>query len=361
MKRREFMKHTAVGAASIGAPLLWGNSAAWAGANDRVRIAVVGINGMGQNHIKAYAKLKNVEVAALCDVDENLFPGRIDALFTKAEEASPTIEGVTQDGTRHLLWRVSDPAVLAAVSEAMADKKLYIADGHHRYETMLALRDKLLAENPQTGEVSAIRFGMMFLANIDDPGLIVLPTHRLVHSVADFDAAKLRAELREHFSHRDVESGARDAELLRHELSAAAAEGTSFALVVPGESSATILTLRPDADLAAAGLHGSRETLSLDVTLLHDLVIEGILGIDRAAQAAQTSIHYIRDTQKALDRCAAGEGQVCFLMNATPVSKIVAVADADEVMPQKSTFFYPKIASGMVFNPIDIADELVGA
>ena len=89
MKRREFMKHTAVGAASIGAPLLWGNSAAWAGANDRVRIAVVGINGMGQNHIKAYAKLKNVEVAALCDVDENLFPGRIDALFTKAGKPKP--------------------------------------------------------------------------------------------------------------------------------------------------------------------------------------------------------------------------------------------------------------------------------
>jgi uncharacterized protein (DUF1015 family) len=282
----------------------------------------------------------------------------VDSLFSEAEESAPTIEGTTADGTKHLLWRVSDPAVLQAVSAAMDDKNLYIADGHHRYETMLALRDKLLAENPTAGPQSALRFGMMFLANIDDPGLVVLPTHRLVHSVAGFDATKLRERLREYFVLSEVAGGARDAIGLRAELAAAAQKGTSFALVMPGESVATILTLRSDVDLAAAGLAGSKETLSLDVTLLHGLVLEKILGIDRAAQEAQSSIHYVKHTQVALDRCAAGEGQACFLMNATPVSQIVAVSDADEVMPQKSTFFYPKIASGMVFNPIDPADDL---
>ncbi len=223
---------------------------------------------------------------------------------------------------------------------------------------MLALRDKLLAENPSAGKQSALRFGMMFLANIDDPGLIVLPTHRLVHSVANFDADRLREGLKDYFSLRDVAGGALDADTLRAELAEAAEKGTSFALVLPGESIATILTLRPDVDLAEAGLKGSKEKLSLDVTLLHGLVLEKILGIDRAAQEAKTSIHYVRGAQLALDRCAAGEGQACFLMNATPVSQIVAVSDADEVMPQKSTFFYPKIASGMVFNPIDPGDNL---
>ncbi len=282
----------------------------------------------------------------------------VDALFEGAEKASPSIEGTTKDGTRHRLWRVSDPSVVAAVSSAMADKNLYIADGHHRYETMIALRDKLLAASPDLGEQSAARFGMMFLANMDDPGLIVLPTHRLIHSVSDFDADKLREELQRYFVLTDVASGATDAELLRAELSRAAQAGTSFALVLPGSSAATILTLREDVDLAAAGVHGSDITLKLDVTLLHSLVLEKILGIDRAAQEAQSSIHYVKDTQQALDRCAAGEGQVCFLMNATPVSQIVAVSDADEVMPQKSTFFYPKIASGMVFNPIDLDENL---
>lgn len=282
----------------------------------------------------------------------------IDGFFAEAETSAPTLEGTTGDGTRHLLWRVSDPAVLSAVSEAMADKKLYIADGHHRYETMLALRDQLLAEHPGAGEQSALRFGMMFLANLDDPGLIVLPTHRLIHNVADFDAAHLEQRLKEYFVLRAVDGGAKNAELLRVELAAAAESGTSFALILPGDTSATILSLRSDVDLAAAGLRGSKETLGLDVTLLHSLVLEKILGIDRAAQEAQSCIHYVKDTQQALDRCRAGEGQVCFLMNATPVSQIVAVSDADEVMPQKSTFFYPKIASGMVFNPIDPADTL---
>jgi uncharacterized protein (DUF1015 family) len=282
----------------------------------------------------------------------------IDALFADIEEQEPTIDGTTADGTRHLLWRVADPAVVEAVTAQMDDKNLYIADGHHRYETMLALRDKLLKENPEASEQSALRFGMMFLANLDDPGLVVLPTHRLVHSVPDFDAQALREQLAEYFSLEEVESGAKDAGLLRSELASAAKKGTSFGLVLPGESTATILTRKHDLDLASLGLTGSKETLSLDVTLLHSLVLERILGIDRAAQEAQTSIHYVKSTQQALDRCAAGEGQVCFLMNATPVSQIVAVSDADEVMPQKSTFFYPKIASGMVFNPLAVDETL---
>lgn len=282
----------------------------------------------------------------------------VDALFADVEAEEATMDGTTADGTRHLLWRVTDPKVVAAVTQTMADKNLYIADGHHRYETMLALRDKLLKGHPEAGDRSTARFGMMFLANLEDPGLVVLPTHRLIHNVANFDAARLRESLAEYFYLNEVEGAARDATLLRSELARAAEQGTSFAAVLPGEASATILTRKQNLDLAAAGLHGSKETLSLDVTLLHSLVLEKILGIDRAAQEAQTSIRYIKDTQQALDRCAAGEAQVCFLMNATPVSQIVAVSDADEVMPQKSTFFYPKIASGMVFNPISVDEHL---
>ena len=283
---------------------------------------------------------------------------KVDALFADVEAEQATIDGTTADGTRHLLWRVVDPEVLAAVTQMMADKNLYIADGHHRYETMLALRDKLLAEEPKAGDRSEIRFGMMFLVNLDDPGLVVLPTHRLIHSVTGFDAQTLREGLQEFFVLKEVASAATDAELLLAELASAAKQGTSFAAVLPGKPNATILTLKPDVDLGAVGLQGSNATLSLDVTLLHSLVLEKILGIDRAAQEAQTSIEYIKDTQQALERCSAGAGQVCFLMNATPVSQIVAVSDANEVMPQKSTFFYPKIASGMVFNPITVDENL---
>ncbi len=281
---------------------------------------------------------------------------QVDDLFSNAEKLEPTIDGVTEDGTRHLLWRVNDPETVARVSATMADKNLYIADGHHRYETMLAFRDKLVHED--SVDRSAARFGMMFLANMDDPGLVVLPTHRMVHSVPGFDALQMREKLSAYFELREVAGAANDLELLLRELASSAESGTSFALVIPGESKATLLTLKADLDLAAAGVKGSEVTLKLDVTLLHSLVLEKILGVSLADQEAQTRIAYIKDTQAALDSCAAGEGQVCFLMNATPVAQVVAVSDADEVMPQKSTFFYPKIASGMVFNPVDEGETL---
>lgn len=279
---------------------------------------------------------------------------QVDSLFAQAEAQKPTIEGMTDDGTRHLLWRVDDPDVVAKVCGEMADKNLYIADGHHRYETMLAFRNKLVSNDAK--ERSAARYGMMFLANLDDPGLVVLPTHRMVHSVPGFDAQSMREKLATYFDLREVADAGTNIDSLLSELAISAESGTSFALVIPGESKATMLTLKADCDLAAAGITGSEVTLKLDVTLLHGLVLEKILGVSRADQEAQTRISYIKDTQAALDQCAAQTGQVCFLMNATPVSQVVAVSDADEVMPQKSTFFYPKIASGMVFNPVN-ADE----
>lgn len=284
----------------------------------------------------------------------------VDESFFYSESLEADIDGTTEDGTRHLLWRVTDPEVIATLAEQMADKKLYIADGHHRYETMLALRDTLLQEHQNADERSSLRFGMMFLANIDDPGLVVLPTHRMIHSVAKLDVDVLREKLQRYFSLREVQASVDQARELRRELAKAAKQGPSFAMMEPGKASVCILTLKAEADLAAAGLTGSKETLALDVTLLHELVLDRSLGIDRAAQEAQTNIEYYKDTQKALDACAAGTGQLLFLMNATLVSQVVAVSDADEVMPQKSTFFYPKIASGMVFNPI-AADEVLHA
>ena len=286
---------------------------------------------------------------------------QLDALFVDAEGQTPLIDGTTEDGTRHLLWRVSDADTIGKVRDRMEGKSLYIADGHHRYETMLALRDKLLAASPDASARSSVRFGMMFLANIDDPGLVVLPTHRMVYGVKEFTAAKLREQLQEFFLLEDFalpESAEQAAAEVRAHLTTAADRGASIALVIPGETRATVLTLKPDVDLEAAGLTGAKETLALDVTILHGLVLENILGIDRAAQEAQTNIDYIKDTRKAIERCASGDGQACFLMNATPVSQVVAVSDVGEVMPQKSTFFYPKIASGMVFNPIAIDQDV---
>ena len=285
--------------------------------------------------------------------------GETDRAFSAAEAQEPVLDGTTADGTRHRVWRVSDAETIEVIQKHLADTNLYIADGHHRYETMLALQEKMRDRaGGGLDEHSAAQYGMLFLANMDDPGLVVLPTHRLVHSVADFAADEFCERIAKHFSVIEVPGAAQNGDVVRRALDEAAKVRPSFAAVLPGRPGALILTLREDVDLRAEGLEGSEAGLGLDVTLLHGLILEKVLGIDRAAQEAKTNIAYVKDTQEALDRTAGGEGQVCFIMNPTPVKQVVAVSDADDVMPQKSTFFYPKIASGTVFNRVDPTESL---
>ena len=278
--------------------------------------------------------------------------GETDRAFTRAEGRPPAIDGTTADGTRHVLWRVDDAETVGRVRRVMAALKIYIADGHHRYETMLALRDRL--RERAGGELDPrcpAEFATMFLCNMDDPGLVVLPIHRMIHGVPDFDGARLLERAQEWFTPTPVPAGAGDAAGLREALAIASAVRPSFAVLLP-DRDPIILTLRDTVDLARAGLTGSHALTSLDVSVLHGLIIERALGIDRAAQEAQRNITYVKDTAEAVERAARGEAQVTFLMAPTRVAQVRAVADAGEFMPQKSTFFYPKIASGADINPV---------
>jgi len=282
-----------------------------------------------------------------------------DDLFRKVESTTPDVDGVTDDGTRHRVWRVPDRELIGKLQRLMGQMKLYIADGHHRYETMLALRESF--RKRVGGELSfrsSAKYGTLFCANMDDAGLVVLPTHRLVHDLASFDFAVVREKASRWFEIIEIPGAAGDATRLATEIHDRSEVSPTFAAIVPGSDSAWLMTLRGSANLAAEGLSGSRALLDLDITLLHALVLERVLGIDRKAQEAKTNIHYIRDTPSALQRTAAGEGQVCFILEPTRLKQIRAVADAHEFMPQKSTYFYPKIASGVVFNRIDPNEDL---
>ena len=285
--------------------------------------------------------------------------GETDRLFQPVEHRAPYLDGTTDDGTRHRLWRVDSREIIGKLVRLMAPLKLYIADGHHRYETMVAFRDQLReATGSELAHHSAARFGTMFLANMDDPGLVVLPTHRLIHGVEGLVPEDVVEAAREYFDVSMVPRGALEAPRLRVAIAESSARRPSFAMIWPFQDDAALFALKPGIDLEAAGLTGHPALTHLDVSLLHGLVLENILGIDRAAQEAQSNIQYVKDTQKALDLIADCKGQVCFIMNPTRVDQVKAVADAHEVMPQKSTFFYPKIASGIVMNPIDIAEDV---
>ncbi|MCX4242349.1 DUF1015 domain-containing protein [Paraliomyxa miuraensis] len=260
------------------------------------------------------------------------------------------------DEVEHTLWRVHDPSALAALQDHLRPRSIYIADGHHRYETMCAFRDELRAAGNPNAD-----FGMIYLSNLDDPGLVVLPTHRLVHGLpaVDLDGV-LRASAR-WFSHREVALPG-DAGALRQAL---ATDGpATFGLTQPrsGSGSGTlhVLRLRDDFDPIGAGLSELPPALQrLDVALLHELVLERALGITKAAQEAKTNLYYYKSTTRTLE-VAAGRGataaeqgvQLLCLMNAPPVSDVRAVCDSGHVMPQKSTFFHPKIPNGLVFHDL---------
>lgn len=275
-----------------------------------------------------------------------------DAVFSSIESRPPDLFGTTDDNVLHRLWRLSDRTAMAQVCRLLRDKRIYIADGHHRYETMLALREEWRREPGYRGNDSAAEYGSIFLCNARDPGLIVFPTHRVLHSVPGFDLDALLRKLGEHFD--IVESSLGSHEIAQATLRAYGERGPSFLLCSAGRS--LFLTRRPEARAAVGGPDVLRD---LDVTVLHALVFEQALGIDRVAQEAQTNLRYLKDFGQALQAAAGRDGeQAVFLLNPTRVEQVMSVAEAGEVMPQKSTYFFPKIASGIVLNPVDPSETV---
>lgn len=281
-------------------------------------------------------------------------PGRSwESALGQALEGEPVL-ATSFDGVEHTLWKVGDADAVAGVQAVLADKNIYIADGHHRYETMCTFADEL----GEAGRGDASRYGMIYLSNLDDPGLVVLPTHRVVHGLAGVDLASVVQAISAHFDVEEVDLPGTPAQL-RQTLITAGAERAAFGLSVPGSGRMTLLRLKADFDPEAAGLGDLHPALNrLDVALLHELVLERALGISKQAQADKTNLRYLKKTHVAL---AAAQGsapdladtQLCCFMNATPVSDVMAVCDSGQVMPQKSTFFFPKIPTGLVFRTID--------
>jgi len=274
---------------------------------------------------------------------------RVDAEFAALESRPPDLEGRTDDGTVHRVWRLIDPAAQRRVAAALADARLYIADGHHRYETMLAVRDELRpqARSPR----SSAEYGSMFLTSMEDPDLLVLPTHRVVHGLRGFDLEAFLARLQKRFQVEEL----RAASPARVQERLATAGRTSPAFAIVSGSRSFLAVLRPGQEEAVPGAAPVRR---LDVAVLHALILEELLGIDREAQERQTNLRYVKDLKSAFEEAGRGDVQAVFLLNPTGVAQLKAVADAGEIMPQKSTYFFPKLASGLLLNPIDPAEEV---
>ena len=256
----------------------------------------------------------------------------------------------TADGIHHALAKITDAQAMREIVEGIAQSSLLIADGHHRYETALRYMEETTSAGLARPEN---QYFMVFFANGDDPNLVVFPTHRHVHSLPSFDFEQLGKGAASLFDATSLPGGA-SAEVLTAALADAGKTAPSL-VACSGDGRAVLFTLRSGVDLGAHPVLGQKPgpLRRTDVALLHMGLLEPVLGITPEAQAAKTNIFYPQDATAALRELRGGKGQVLFLMNATPVAQVREVAEAGEVMPQKSTFFYPKVLTGLCIHTLE--------
>jgi uncharacterized protein (DUF1015 family) len=290
--------------------------------------------------------------------------GEIDNLLT--QDGPATTEVTDEYGVLHRLWRVSDPALIDLVRGKMRDKKLIIADGHHRYETALNYRNERRAASRQLAgtprqhagadallpaiqtEDAPYELAMMTFVNMNSPGLVILPTHRVVHGLASFSPDRFQTTGRNYFNIEEVDPAV-DAGRATSILREAGHAGTALLAVT---ASRVFLLHSPKAPPSVfPGL--SVQQQELDVVQLHKVLLEHVLELSEESIRNQQNLSYVREPDKALAAVRSGGANVAFLMNPCRIEQVRDIAFAGEVLPQKSTDFYPKLLSGLTLYALE--------
>lgn len=283
---------------------------------------------------------------------------KLKAPLIREMERFPLAQFQTADGVAHDLWGAADEKLIDRVGGFLSNRPLYIADGHHRYQTALEYRNRLQDEGRLNGEDDPRNFLMMLIVEMENPGLSVLPVHRVIMNGDRAVPPDLMERLSEWFNCAAVEvpAGSRSGQVyyLLNQLEARGSSGTVFGAFVPGEDRFYVLSLKSDLDPAGI-IEGdySEAYKDLDVTVLHQLIIERTLGISPERESVEENLSFTRDPMDAMRLAESGRGSIVFFVNPTRVEQVKAVADEGEKMPQKSTYFYPKPCSGAVMNAIE--------
>ncbi len=304
-------------------------------------------------HEKTLSRPKEDRLALMRVTEANMSPifglysDPKDDVMSAMRKGLPQAPGFTAKddlGILHRVWTVSDPAVQKAAANKMADKKVFIADGHHRYETALAFRDEMRQKYGKR-EDAAYEHVLMFLCNMDDKGIVILPTHRGVHSLPAFSEEEFAAKVR---GLLPVETRKGTPEEAIRALEAAGKKGKAIAW--SAGCGRFHLIVFPD----LPGFCGERlakfpqQLRSLDVVLLHGFLLEQMLGISPEAVTAGKCVKYYKDPAKAVSDLSDGAIQAAFFLNPVTVEEFRNVSLSGHVLPQKSTFFYPKILTGLL-------------
>ena len=283
---------------------------------------------------------------------------RLDALLDESAQNDPAMEMGDEYDVVHRLWPIADPKRIQRIVAEMADKQLIIADGHHRYETALAYRDECRARFGDSNRNAPWEFAMMTLVNTHAEGLTILPTHRVVSRLPDFNFEGFRKKIAPWFDWYSYPfEGAGDSAAVltefRKDLIQRGRQRRAIGAFA-GNGAYYLFLLRRNVDLAEALPDLSAHQRELDVVLLHRLILEKGLGITAEA-VRHEALTYEREIEQAVAAVAAGRAPVCFLLNPVGIETMCRIALAGEVMPQKSTDFYPKMLSGLTLYRMESA------
>jgi uncharacterized protein (DUF1015 family) len=303
-------------------------------------------------HEATHGKAKEDRLRLMRAINANVSPvfglyedpsGTLRDILAGAVQGPPEMEGTDSAGEGHALRRIADPRTQQAIREFFAGRQLFIADGHHRYETALFFRDEAATD--------AARYVMMVLVDFADPGLVVLPTHRLLYGLPDAKLALLNDGLGRYFEVAAAAESPSPKALAAMLAQLDQADRPAFALYGPLPSGLRLLALKAEWRGHTFDAGHSPAWNGLDVSVIH-AVLNDLLELSPEDVTGQRYFRYIQEPPDAIRQVQAGEAQLALLLRATPATAIRDVALAHDKMPQKSTYFYPKLATGVVINPL---------
>jgi uncharacterized protein (DUF1015 family) len=282
---------------------------------------------------------------------ENRINDLLDAAIAN-RAADADVRELFEKDVRQQMWVLSDPEVLAPVLNEMATKQgIIIADGHHRYETALNYRAEMRQKHPGAPPNAGFNYRMVTLVSMDDPGLTILPTHRLIHSYTTKSTAQVLADAAGYFEVTPIAS--------LEALDAALADASSADRRIGFyDGDYYLLRLKDPTMVTQVVPDRPLEWCMLDVSILHELLIERVMDISKERVEAKGNIDYHRDLSLALSDVDQGKAQCVFIMNPTRMAEVKACSDKGAKMPQKSTDFYPKVITGLVAMQVGVGDRL---
>ncbi|MDY6856620.1 MAG: DUF1015 domain-containing protein [Thermodesulfobacteriota bacterium] len=329
-------------------------------------------NGVVLPHEKTMTGPKSDRLRLIESCNANLSPifslysdteKKIERIIEEKKDPTPFIDYVNDNGIRNQLWKIYNKDVIDRVSEEFKGLSLFIADGHHRYETALHYRNQLREKSRNYSGNEAYNYVMMYLSNMDDAGLVILPTHRLLYNLNDFRPSLFYEKAQKYFY---IEAfgfaGSNEQEVRRKLINKLEIQGQkqhTFGLYIQGANCYNLLTLKDEGIKNSTVMENVPDVIKgLDVNILQKIILNSILGLNDQNMESQRNVDFIENSDKAIEWVKEGRYQLTFLMNPTKIKQVNEASCAQVRMPQKATFFYPKIPSGLVINSIlgDIND-----